>query len=76
MNDYYVLCAVCVAYDMLYHRQLDLFQFLADVSPLIQEAYSAPTNWKGVGFKPCVSVSLDLEGHMCVTDSTDRPVGC
>ena len=34
---------------MLYHRQLDLFQFLGDVSLLIQEASSVLTDWRGVG---------------------------
>ena len=29
---------------VLYHRQLDLFQFLEDVSSLIQEASSVPFN--------------------------------
>ena len=33
---------------VLHHRQLDLFQFLKDVSPLIQEASSVLTNWSGV----------------------------
>ena len=32
----------------LYRRQLDLFQFLEDVSPLIQEAPSVLTNRRGV----------------------------
>ena len=34
---------------MLCRRQLDVFQFLEDVSPLIQEASSVLTNWRGVG---------------------------
>ena len=33
---------------MLYRRQLDEIQFLGDVSPLIQEASSVLTNWRGV----------------------------
>ena len=33
---------------MLYHLQLDVFQFLDNVSPLIQEASSVLTNWRGV----------------------------
>ena len=34
---------------VLYHRQLDLFQFLEDVSSLIQEASSVLTNWRRIG---------------------------
>ena len=34
---------------MLYRRQLDLFQFLGDVWPLVQEASSVLTNWRGGG---------------------------
>ena len=30
-------------------RQLDLFQFLEDISSLFQEASSVPANWRGVG---------------------------
>ena len=33
---------------VLYRRQLDMFQFLKDVSPLIQEAPTVLTNWRGV----------------------------
>ena len=33
---------------MLYRRQLDQFQFLEDVSPLMQEASSVLTTWVGV----------------------------
>ena len=33
---------------MLYHKQLNMFQFLEDVSPLFQEAYSVLTTWRGV----------------------------
>ena len=43
-------------------RQLDLFQFPEDVSPLIWQASSVLTNWEGVAdFKPCVCVSS--QGH-------------
>ena len=44
----------------LYRRQLDLFQCLQDFSPLIQEATSVLTHWRGVGklFQLCVGVSL------------------
>ena len=31
-----------------YHRQPDVFQFLEDVPPLIQETSSVPTNWREV----------------------------
>ena len=43
---------------MLYARQLDVFQFLEGVSPLIQKASSVLTNWRGVaGFQTlCGSV--------------------
>ena len=34
---------------VVYRRQLDLFQFLEDISPVTQEASSVLTNWRGVG---------------------------
>ena len=33
---------------VLYCRQLDVLQFLGDVSHLIQQASSVLTNWRGV----------------------------
>ena len=46
---------------VLYYRQLDVFQFREDVSPLIQEASSVLTNLEGSlqAFKLCVGVSLE-----------------
>ena len=38
---------IILLFQVLYHRQLDLFQFIEDVSPLIQEASSILTNWRG-----------------------------
>ena len=39
-----------LSHPVLYRRQLDLFQFPEDVSPLIQEASSVLTNWRLLAF--------------------------
>ena len=65
----YIKC-ICwntlLADEVLHHGQLDLFQFLEDVSLLIQEASSVLTYWRGVaGLKPCVGMSLQsCQSHL------------
>ena len=44
----HVVSCYFLFFQVLYHSQLDLFQFLEDVSSLIQEASSVVTNWRGV----------------------------
>ena len=53
---------------MLYHRQLDWFQFLEDLSPPIQEASSVLTNWREVEGSQTLRGSR--YGHFWVVDPT------
>ena len=44
---------------VLYHKQLNLFQFLEDFSPLIRVASSVLTTWRGVWYG-CICASRDF----------------
>ena len=59
---------------MLYHSQLDWFQFLEDVSSLLQEALSALTDWRGAaGFLTlCGSVLTETWAHLDQVTSMTR----